>query len=208
MFAVKRYAEAYVKLIGDKSTDQQALVNTAIVIVMRKLRSVQASTNAAGGARVAVNGPNLFGRAINRVANAAFLPNIAPNHVTIRTTPVVRAANVVAAHVKADFYENVAECYVKVWYGNNKRRVEGINGFQNSVAGTPLSDGFAGQPAYFDRGTAGLLLQAASYYDPSVLNVQLAGGADAADSLPSATGADAVQLNRGLQPGQAGKEGE
>jgi hypothetical protein len=100
------------------------------------------------------------------------------------------------------------ECYVKVRYSNNKRRVEGINGFQNSIAGVPFSTGTSQQPAYSDRGTAGLLLLAASYYDPSILNVKLGVDRNVTGSLPVPTGTDAVQMTPGKLPGTVGVEGE
>lgn len=84
----------------------------------------------------------------------------------------------------------------------------------NAITFTPLSDGVDNEgPTYYDRGTAGLLLQAAAYYDPSAKTPEMGKGRMVAKENASVskiqgdktvTMAPEVQLPGSL-PGTAGK---
>jgi hypothetical protein len=94
--------------------------------------------------------------------------------------------------IRVNMYENEVEVRLRSRLANRqkdgrKSNMAGIN-FQD-ICYTPGSTGNPTQPAYKLNGTAGILLQAAAYWDPNVSN-----------SLVAATG----QLKTGKQVGQAG----
>ena len=64
-------------------------------------------------------------------------------------------------------------------------------------------------PPYSDRGSALLLLQAAAYFDPSLANNPLAAGVISVPvDAPTLVGGDKVNMQTGLQPGEAGAQAE
>lgn len=77
------------------------------------------------------------------------------------------------------------------------------DGFSKFATMIPLVDDNVTRPAYLDRGSAGLLLQAAKYYDPALQGTQLGPGDVVADTNPL-TGNLKSQLNNGVRIGQAG----
>ena len=78
-------------------------------------------------------------------------------------------------------------------------RDKGIVGPGQNAAWLPDS---ATTPNYLIRGTSDLLIQAAKYYDPSFAATQL--GASAQTAGNGAIFANSVNLNKSVQPGQAG----
>lgn len=118
-----------------------------------------------------------------------------------------------SAYCKVDLYQNVVEVYADVLFSFWKKRLGGINLIDANMVGTPGSeggpDGSGTQPKYFDRGSAGLLLRAAAYYDPTLEGVFLGSKTDRApNNLDTPSGDFKVQLSRGKEPGTAGKDPE
>ncbi len=162
-----RWGQCRVKLWGAKDTPQMKLIDAAIFIVSAKLQIVGALTD--GTAR---EGDQRF----------AFLERF---------------------DVMVDMYQNIVECIMRAQLQvnttrNGRGRVYGIAGldFSRNMATTPipLTSARNYQPSYTSYGTGNLLLQAANYYDPSILNT----------IIDQQNG----NLNRGLAPGQAGKKRE
>lgn len=103
-----------------------------------------------------------------------------------------------SASVYVDLYDNVVEFNARMMFkpgtkGSAKRRIKGCATLAagDEMTKTPFSDG---EPFYLPepmtRGTAGLLLQAAAYYDPNLLQ----------NEVLRATG----QLTNGVEVGRAG----
>lgn len=107
-----------------------------------------------------------------------------------------------SATLRQGLYENEVECIIR-WMvtvsneqvtGNSEGVLRGaIQGFTNITddIGSGVLDNPNYTPNYLDRGTASRLLQAASYYDPTVRNVVFGRGQ--------------AELTGGMEPGQAGK---
>lgn len=111
------------------------------------------------------------------------------------------------AGLKFSLYENEVEFYMRVWAAVDVNRYYGITAFFDISTFVPgSSDEPDYTPTYFDRGTAGFLLQAAAYYDPNLRDTSLGGGVVRQPQLNevTTTGGEKVQLTRGRQPGQAG----
>lgn len=69
---------------------------------------------------------------------------------------------------------------------------------------TPPGGVSAPQPKYYDRGTAGLLLQAAAYYDPTLRGVVMTASPGYATDNPVTPPDGRGQLSLGTLPGKAG----
>lgn len=94
-----------------------------------------------------------------------------------------------SASVNMDLYENKVTCNIKCYLSpTNKRIANAVSAFYDMDDTTPGSDP-AYTPPYLDRGSAGILLEAAAYYDPNL----------AANGLNPAG-----QMNAGKVPGEAG----
>lgn len=110
--------------------------------------------------------------------------------------------------VRVGMYENTVEVNLRAMVVATKQRTNSIVGSFSRLTWTPLSDpippeldpnGVGGgqrapTPTYLDAGTAGVVLKAAAYYDPSIQN----------NTLDKTTG----QMTQGLEPGTAGKNQE
>ncbi len=109
--------------------------------------------------------------------------------------------------VEADMYKNEVSVKIVSRFQGNKRDRGTLNLLRQAFCFTPFSEGGAAiQPTYFDRGSAGLLLQAAAYYDPTLVAARLVNGKVVADDNPQTrTGNAQSQMNTGLKPGQAGR---
>lgn len=97
-----------------------------------------------------------------------------------------------------DMYKNEVECYMKCMMKPNTQdatnRFEGVAGVNlTQLVNTPGSS-TATKPLYLNRGTAGYVLQAAAYYDPSLQGT----------ALNPVTG----QMTAGLPVGEAGTKRE
>ncbi|MDO8671338.1 MAG: hypothetical protein Q7O66_07890 [Dehalococcoidia bacterium] len=94
-------------------------------------------------------------------------------------------------------YENWVDCRIKVLFPASKIQFRGLEGIRETITTTPYSDPGAGgpapQPLYPIGGTASFLLQAAAYYDPSLVATRVADGA---------------QLSAGIEVGRAGVDQE
>ncbi len=104
-----------------------------------------------------------------------------------------------------DMYNNTVSCNQRTMFRNAQLITLAFTG--GLVTFTPGSqqgvDDFT--PEYFDRGTASILLQAASYYDPSLPGNQLAANGNQATDDNLITLPGFVQMLQGRQPGTAGR---
>lgn len=113
--------------------------------------------------------------------------------------------------VTVDMYENIVECRMRSLLQGNKMRMLGVNGLvsnkdaESAFTNTPHYDPQY-IPKYLDRGTGGLLLQAAAYFDPSFATAKLGPG-NLYDAGLAATETDEIntQMDNGLVPGEGGK---
>lgn len=104
----------------------------------------------------------------------------------------------ISASVQQDMYSSHVVCSMNTMLGASRTRVANMPLVVPSIAFTPGSEVYNGvgpasvrneiPPPYTDRGTAGLLLQAAAYYDPSLAN----------NRINPTTG----QMNNGQPPGR------
>lgn len=130
------------------------------------------------------------------------------------------------AQLSMNMYDNEVEFQQTIWSQKSIQRLVtgaqgispqpvqtmgGLDFFYNISTLTPFSDSpQAPTPAYKVRGTAGLLLQAAAYYDPSLQNTIVANNANAVANndlftqTPSQLGTNPSQLDAGQMPGQTG----
>lgn len=101
--------------------------------------------------------------------------------------------------LSVDLYDNVVEVDMTVMFFPTKQRRQGVpvgpGAFTQVMTFTPYTDGVQPPPMpdYGDRGSAGLLLQSAAYYDPSLRDVKL--------------NRETGQMSAGLEPGTAGVRG-
>ena len=76
-----------------------------------------------------------------------------------------------SATIRIGLYENWVEASMRCMFGQRRKRINGVAWLDTGVVFTPESDGInvvQTPPEYTLRGSAGLVLQAAAYYDPSV----------------------------------------
>lgn len=109
------------------------------------------------------------------------------------------------AYVRQNLYENSVEAYIRAYAPANIERVSAIAAFAGITNHTPGSS-VQEMPAYLLRGTAGLLLQAAAYYDPSLAASPLLTGQVTSTDNPLVSKGGTQMAGR--QPGQAGKNPE
>lgn len=155
-----RHGEARVRLKGASFVPQLTLVQTAVAVASNKILDRDPFI-------VAVNTP--FGAAR-------------------------RFAQLEMAVVKVNMYENEVECYLRsrlqpiARTRNNGVAGLAVNGTLVSTPGTTVGAAIA--PSYPMRGSAGILLRAAAYFDPSLANTVL--------------DQNTRQLSNGLEVGTAG----
>lgn len=112
-----------------------------------------------------------------------------------------------AGYVKVDMYQNVVECQIKTFLNAPRIRIAGLPATHDDImTATPLSDdrNTIGIQT-LGRGTQGVLLRAAAYYDPSLLDTALV-PRPAADDAVSATARDAATYLPGNEVGTLGKK--
>lgn len=103
-------------------------------------------------------------------------------------------------------YENIVECNARVMFRFNKSLLFGGPHPIGAITTTPLSTDIKQYtPAYRGRGHSNILLQAASYYDPTIGGI-LGPGKENNISLDVHVGNQDQQMP-GKAPGQAGKDG-
>lgn len=123
---------------------------------------------------------------------------------------------ILEASLEVNLYKNEVE-YVAIYMMSatperlaeiGEDPINGVAGFAGIKTDTPLSDGVTTPPKYFGRGTASLLLKAAAYFDPNLLNQQLMPDTGTAANTLVTRGYGAQQFGVGLEVGQAGNEKE
>lgn len=136
--------------------------------------------------------------------------------VTIATAKVkLRAAEIGGSRViafpehmavRVGMWQNYVDCVCRVMYQGHDGRVAGWAGFTKMNTIVPFCEGVdLPPPGYLDRGTAGLLMQAAAYYDPTLAGQKL-GPPRAYDGENVATTRGDKQVNLpGHDIGSAGK---
>jgi hypothetical protein len=115
------------------------------------------------------------------------------------------------ASVSRKLYDNRVRVQMSVQLSNTTKRIAGAQfvspGFDslpvsNNLTNTQSSTGASAAPAYTERGTASLILRAAAYYDPKLVDtVLLSGAVDTPDNQPVGSDGSTDQLSRGVQPG-------
>lgn len=116
-------------------------------------------------------------------------------------------AIILGAGIEVGMWKNIVKCWIKTQFKSNRSLLYGLSGIKRTVTSTPSSDQNPLRvPPFKDRGTAALLLQAATYYDPNLANTMLAQGTiQTSDNPLTSIGRDKVQMSRGRLPGQEGK---
>lgn len=177
------YGEATVQLKGAKYTRQSDLITTAMALCATKLY---------------INGAALADQNLSNPFRSR------------------RFSQLVYGEVKVNLYENIVACTLKSMLQARKGRINGIAGFVGVSTFTPFSDtanatgaaSLTQGPLYDDRGTASLLLIAASYYDPSLQGATglVPGDPTFSNSITTGSGRGEpnVQMRNGLEPGTAG----
>ncbi len=185
----KRYGEVFIHLEGDRQTSQVKLMKAAIDVAAGKL---------------AKEGSGLTGnknRGFEILENAVMHEDLYDNVVEFSIRALIAAD---PARLKV----NDKGQFTNI--GGQAEGLNAINGFNGISTFTPRSDPNY-HPKYFDRGTASILLQAAKYYDPNLVDTELAPARITSDNDPVTTTGDntgKLQLSRGKAPGTAGKNKE
>jgi len=123
---------------------------------------------------------------------------------TSRTPWILRDSS-----VRVNLFENEVEFQATVQFNKNKPIKKNVNSLNKWLALPITGSSENRSPAYQLRGTAGLLLQAAAYYDPSIVVNPIGPGIIEVENERDLNGSNKeVQLLKGLQPGQAGKTEE
>lgn len=151
------------------------------------------------------------GRATTATSLAYTAIGIAVNRVIVATDFKIGGPNTfipLGSSFAHDRESNTVQFSINVQYKQIRSRTAGIIGFTNQLALDPISPNLTGIPPYLDRGTAGLLIQAAAYYDPDIVNNKVS------KKIPPEIPKEISLINPGSQmsvgkiPGQAGKDGE
>lgn len=111
------------------------------------------------------------------------------------------------ASVRVELYENIVECNISAWVGATPNRVSGVAAFIPFVTFVPYSTANY-VPNYKVYGTAGYLLQAAAYYDPSIKMSGLMASKIGAVNNQLVTVGNVNNQNTGVQVGQLAQLGE
>ncbi len=186
----KRTASCSITLKGSKLTKRSDL--------MRRAANLCASAlNARAGEFIPKGGKPLF--------NA--------ESVVIVNQKTRKAGVLVGASARFDLFDNVCTVSMatilpasRTWYGSKDL----IPFVDAPATGKPELPGFP-QPKYFDRGSAGLLLTAAAYFDPAIQGIELQDRQGFfAESNAQTTAEDAAktQMKDGSIPGTAGVAGQ
>ncbi len=107
--------------------------------------------------------------------------------------------------VRTGMWENWAECQMRAMVPADNLRIAGVALMRKNSVITPITDQQPSTvvPAYLDRGSAGLLLQVAAYWDPN-LNQKLGEGIITTDNPFTGTGQSKVVTVPGIRPGEGG----
>lgn len=107
-----------------------------------------------------------------------------------------------------DLYNNTIRFSISVQYRQGRERTGGIAGFNSKLVIDPIPTTDTGTPPYADRGSAGLILQAAAYFDPDILGNTVSKPVANTTPILISNINPGTQMSRGKVPGQAGKDGE
>ena len=198
--AAIRRGECYVKLTGAKGTDPAKLMFRAIEVVAAKLKiadvspEIQRIKNPNAGQPIGIPLPFVHPRV---EPDFLFVPKGIPEQIDARI----------------NMYQNIVEYRVIARFVGPKRKRATEEDLRVGFTPVPFSALPKGgtQPTYYDRGSAGLLLLAASYHDPVLEDVKLEKQKHSPEPFPekTTTGKDHVELgNLGILPGEAGKKKE
>ncbi len=185
----KRYGEVFIHLEGDKQTSQVKLMKLAIDVAAAKL--------AKEGSGITGNKNKGF----EILENAVMHQDMYDNVVEFSIRALIAADQGRLTVTDKGQFNNI---------GGQAEGLNAINGFNGISTIRPRSDPNY-HPAYRDRGSASILLQAAKYYDPNLVDTDLAAARITANDSPLTTTGDntgKLQLSRGKAPGTAGKNKE
>lgn len=221
--AAKRYGEVYVRLKGAKDvrlSPQTTLVEIAMAICVRKtyinskpgFSDVTVPGSTVGGSffggllggivgfLIPLPGTTALGTAAGAAIGGYF--GSKDSIVTKWQRNVLEFA-----HVKVDMYKNEVEVHMKHLLQSKPLRKMGMTGLYGPMCHTPFSEDGSDPPAYFDRGSASLFLQAAAYFDPSITPNNLGQGGQFIgflNPIQTANSPQKGQMEQGLQVGTAG----
>jgi hypothetical protein len=117
-------------------------------------------------------------------------------------------ATMLSAEIDVGMWDNTVTFTMRVLYPTAGRTVRGMAILNPHTPWTPASTGTTPKVPYTDRGSAGMMLHAAAYYDPD-LGATVAPAPEFYDRIADAdTPQGPTRLDRGLEPGQAGKTPE
>ncbi len=108
------------------------------------------------------------------------------------------------AHMHQWLYDSIVEFSLNVQYQQGHKRTQRLAGFTRLSDVVPFSDRDGPQPEYLDRGTASLIIAAASYYDPSILENTLGKGILTLPNAVTQPGNSRIQMKKGQEVGTAG----
>ncbi len=176
-------------LSAGKNVSQAQLISTAMAVAGSKMNLVVNEVVVGGG--LAVIQQVDVGDVISVPSSVQIVVSLYENVVSVEMSGLAQGAD---AGVAGRF-----------------QTTGGVN--PDGMATAPYPPGTQGLPAYLDRGSAGLLLHAAAYWDPNLRNAQLQVGAQfTANNQPTPQGIGQLFAGRymtpGLQPGQAGQQEE
>lgn len=224
----KRILSFRIKLWGDNDTDQVALIKTCAAIAFFKVQSRGANLYGRRGESGIILGSTLR---VGGYENWAEFRLIALKAAIPNTTTAAGGfSTTTAGRIAAGAFEFFRRIGAAAGVGGggggggNIGAGAGAGAIGGAIGGADAADATAGvmapsqnaaflpdpgiQPNYLIRGTAGLLLQAARYYDPSLQNVQLGQGSELGGNGPVGFFNGVVQLSAGVMPGEAGKTPE
>lgn len=184
------------------------------------METVQGGTHRSGEVFVRLKGTVLTNQA--RLMEAAIFIALEKVHTANTLLGPVMLEN---AQARMQLWENTVDFRLRVMLQPREDRVSqaiegkiiGIAGYAGLGTGTPISDpdarvgGGLTQTSldYDDRGTASLLLRAAAYYDPTLIDAGLGDSSIRTTNRGTTIeGENSQFINPGKQPGQAGKRPE
>lgn len=182
-----RHCEVWCKLRGDKTTSQAALITTCVTVCTAKLGAEGAGTTLGANGQLGPIGQR--GMLEYGIVRVKLYENEVFCHLRVRTDPRWVTAGGTPATATYNYKGIAGIDFAKIGF-TPLSDTAAIGGAAGAGAVVGLKVG----PNYKTFGTAGLLLQAAAYYDPSL----------ASNKVLPATG----NFEQGMQIGQAGLSNE
>ena len=151
-----RWGECTVRLKGTKTTPKIDLLSTALVVMMRKLAQA-----------------NSYIKTFREGVDPKFVE--AGLREPPRTYRFYRPFTLLSSSmIRTALYENSVEVTARFMMSPNaKRRIFGVPTIDLNPLVMPPAGDSPEPPQFGSRGTAGLVLRAAAYYDPSLRNVKI-----------------------------------